>query len=67
MSSDIRAFAVLEAGKDVEAFSYTPEELGDEEVEIRVDVFEVCHSDLSMLDNEWGRSTYPLEPYVYEI
>ncbi len=67
MSSDIRAFAVWEVGKGVEAFSYTPGELGEEEVEIRVEVCGLCHSDLSMLDNEWGRSTYPLEPYVYEI
>ena len=33
--------------------------LGDEEVEIAVEHCGVCHSDLSILNNEWGISQYP--------
>src|SRR4051812_41011976 len=33
--------------------------LGDEEVEVAVDHCGLCHSDLSMLNNEWGISLYP--------
>ena len=33
--------------------------LGDEEVEVAVDSCGGCHSDLSMLNNEWGFSQYP--------
>ena len=33
-----------------------------EEVEIKVSHCGVCHSDLSMLDNEWGMSKYPFVP-----
>lgn len=33
--------------------------LGDEEVEIAVEYCGICHSDLSMRDNEWGISKYP--------
>jgi uncharacterized zinc-type alcohol dehydrogenase-like protein len=36
--------------------------LGDEEVEIRVEYCGICHSDLSMLDNEWGMTVYPFVP-----
>jgi uncharacterized zinc-type alcohol dehydrogenase-like protein len=33
--------------------------LGDEEVEVRVEHCGLCHSDLSMLANEWGWSRFP--------
>ncbi len=36
--------------------------LGDEHVEIDVAACGICHSDLSMLDNDWGMSQYPLVP-----
>lgn len=34
--------------------------MGPEQVEIAVESCGVCHSDLSMLGNEWGLSAYPL-------
>jgi uncharacterized zinc-type alcohol dehydrogenase-like protein len=34
--------------------------LGPEEVEVEVENSGLCHSDISMLNNEWGLSTYPL-------
>jgi uncharacterized zinc-type alcohol dehydrogenase-like protein len=33
--------------------------LGDEEVEVAVEYCGVCHSDLSVLNNEWGFSQFP--------
>jgi uncharacterized zinc-type alcohol dehydrogenase-like protein len=36
--------------------------LGAEEVEVSVDYCGVCHSDLSMLHNEWGNARYPFIP-----
>ena len=36
--------------------------LGPDEVEIAVEHCGVCHSDLTMLDNELGLSSYPLVP-----
>ena len=36
--------------------------LGDEEVEVTVEYCGVCHSDLSMIDNEWGNARYPFIP-----
>nr|WP_281364051.1 alcohol dehydrogenase catalytic domain-containing protein [Paraburkholderia solisilvae] len=29
---------------------------------MRVEPCALCHSDLSMIDNEWGISSYPLVP-----
>ncbi|MGV3484354.1 MAG: NADPH-dependent aldehyde reductase Ahr [Planctomycetaceae bacterium] len=34
--------------------------LGPEEVEIAVEHCGICHSDVSVLDNEWGNSVYPV-------
>jgi uncharacterized zinc-type alcohol dehydrogenase-like protein len=36
--------------------------LGAEEVEVTVDYCGVCHSDLSMIRNEWGNARYPFIP-----
>ena len=33
--------------------------LGDEDVEVEVDYCGICHSDLSMLNNDWGISIFP--------
>jgi uncharacterized zinc-type alcohol dehydrogenase-like protein len=56
------AYAAKSAKAPLEPFSFTPGELGPEEVEIKVDYCGLCHSDLSMLDNEWGMSKYPFVP-----
>ena len=36
--------------------------MGAEEVEIEVEYCGICHSDLSMLGNDWGMSSYPFVP-----
>jgi alcohol/geraniol dehydrogenase (NADP+) len=58
----IRAWAAPRAGAPLEAFEYEPGPLGAEDVEIAVEYCGVCHSDLSMADNEWGFTQYPLVP-----
>jgi len=60
--SQIRAYAASQAKGVLEPYSFDPGELGPEEVEIRVSHCGICHSDLSMLDNEWGMSGYPFVP-----
>ena len=58
----IRAWAAPSAGAALEAFEYDPGPLAPEDVEIAVDHCGICHSDLSMLDNEWGMTRYPFVP-----
>ncbi|MDJ0564303.1 MAG: NAD(P)-dependent alcohol dehydrogenase, partial [Microcystis sp. M49629_WE12] len=58
----IRAYAAREKGGKLEPFDYDPGILGDEDVEIAVEYCGICHSDLSMLDNDWGLTTYPFVP-----
>src|SRR6266481_2762561 len=59
---EFKAYGALRPNGSLEPFSFYPGELGPEEVEIKVSHCGLCHSDLSMLDNEWGMSQYPFVP-----
>lgn len=58
----IKAYAALAAGGKLEPFEYDPGELGDDQVEIDISSCGICYSDLSMLNNEWQMTEYPLVP-----
>jgi uncharacterized zinc-type alcohol dehydrogenase-like protein len=55
----VKAFASMEAGKEFEAYEYDLLEIGRQEIEIEVESCGICHSDLSMRDNEWQMTQYP--------
>ena len=59
MSEKIKAYAAMEPKGRFEPFEFGAGELGKEEVEIKVAYGGLCHSDLSMLNNEWGITAYP--------
>lgn len=56
------AYATTEPGTPLKPFDYDVGELTRDEVEIDVSACGICHSDLSMIDNEWQMSAYPLVP-----
>lgn len=58
----INAYAALEAGGELQPLEYDPGTLGELDVEIDVAYCGICHSDLSMLNNEWGMTSYPFVP-----
>jgi len=58
----IKAYAAAEPGGQLEPFEYDPGPLGTGDVEIAVESCGICHSDLSMLNNDWGSTTYPFVP-----
>jgi uncharacterized zinc-type alcohol dehydrogenase-like protein len=58
----ITAYAALAPNQALEPFQYDPGALGAHEVEIKVSHCGICHSDLSMLNNEWGMTQYPFVP-----
>ena len=55
----VKAYAASEAGGQLKAFEY---ELKCDQVDIKVHYCGICHSDLSMLNNEWGMTEYPFVP-----
>lgn len=58
----INAYAAFEPKGELKPHTYDPGVLGDHEVEIDVSFCGICHSDLSMLNNDWGMSEFPLVP-----
>jgi len=58
----IKAFAAFEPGGELKPFEYDPGELEAHEVEIDVHYSGICHSDLSVIDNEWEMTQYPVVP-----
>lgn len=56
----VNAFAAFEPKSKLAPFSYELEELGPEQVDIKVSYCGICHSDLSMINNEWRITQYPI-------
>jgi len=62
MSTQIKAYAATAKGEPLKPFEFDPGALRAEQVEIKVSHCGICHSDLSMIDNDWGASTFPFVP-----
>ncbi len=60
--SNIKAWAAHGPKQNLAPYSYDAGALGPEEVEISVEHCGLCHSDLSMVNNDWGLSHYPIIP-----
>lgn len=58
----VKAYAAMAAGGALEPFEFEFGALDDNAVEIAVDYCGLCSSDVSMINNSWGRSTFPLVP-----
>ena len=58
----VKAYGAQKPGDKLKPMSYTLSNLGNEEVDIKVHYCGICHSDLSMLNNDWGQTTYPFVP-----
>ena len=59
MAEKIKAYAAHAPKGKFEPFEYDPGDLGGEQIEIKVEYCGLCHSDLSMVNNDWGMSAYP--------
>lgn len=58
----VNAFAAIAADQPLQPYEHRFGELRPEEVEIAVQYCGICHSDLSMIENQWGMTGYPLVP-----
>jgi len=58
----IHGLAVHAAGAELLAYKYAPGDLAPNEVEVRISHCGVCHSDIHLMDNDWGISKYPFIP-----
>ena len=60
--SEINGWAAHAAGAELSAYKYKVEELPANEVEVKITHCGVCHSDVHLIDNDWGISKYPFIP-----
>ncbi|MFT4568405.1 MAG: fatty acid CoA ligase FadD9 [Saprospiraceae bacterium] len=58
----VNGYAALEPKAKLQPYSYELGKLGPEQVDVKVSYCGICHSDLSMINNEWRSSQYPLVP-----
>ena len=58
----VHAYAATELNGEFRPFEYELGELGPQEVDIAVESCGICHSDLSMLENAWEMTQFPLVP-----
>lgn len=58
----INAFAAQKKSSLLTSWSFDSPELHCQDCVIRVLACGICHSDVHMIDNDWGISTYPLVP-----
>jgi len=56
------AYAATAPGAPLEPFEYDLPDLGPDEIDIKVTHCGICHSDLSMRNNDWGFTEYPFVP-----
>jgi len=55
-----KGYAATRPGGKLELIEYDLGPLGDHQVDIKVEYCGICHSDLHMIDNAWGMSSYPI-------
>jgi len=60
--TEFHGLAVHAAGAQLLAYKYDPGELKAHEVEVRISHCGVCHSDIHLINNDWGISKYPFIP-----
>jgi uncharacterized zinc-type alcohol dehydrogenase-like protein len=58
----IYAYAALAEKQNLEPFQYEPPDLGPYDIEVKISHCGICHSDIHLIDNDWGSSEYPLVP-----
>ncbi|HYA32381.1 MAG TPA: NAD(P)-dependent alcohol dehydrogenase [Candidatus Bathyarchaeia archaeon] len=58
----VHAFAADALGAALRPFDYELPELSPYEVDVTVSHCGICHSDVHLIDNDWGISRYPLVP-----
>ncbi|OTG85083.1 alcohol dehydrogenase [Acinetobacter sp. ANC 4648] len=60
MTNTIQAYAAMQAGDPLTPYQFNAGELPAHQVEVKVEYCGLCHSDVSVINNEWGNSVYPV-------
>lgn len=58
----VQCFAAMSAKSSLEKWEYKRDGLGAHDVEVEISHCGICHSDIHLIDDDWGMSGYPLVP-----
>ncbi len=58
----VHAYAATRKKGALAPFSYEPAPLGPHDVEVRITHCGICHSDVHLVDGDWGMGRYPMVP-----
>ena len=57
----VNAYAAFKQGEELKPYQYQlNDKISDQEVDVRVEYCGLCHSDISMINNEWQMTQYPI-------
>ncbi len=59
-SNEIQAYAAMKVGEALVPYTFDAGELLPHQVEVKVEYCGLCHSDVSVINNEWHSSVYPV-------
>lgn len=62
MIEKFSGWATTQKGGRLSEYEFDPGKMRPEQVQIKVESCGICHSDISLIDNEWGNAEYPLVP-----
>ncbi len=62
MPTTVNAYRSNEPGGRLEPYRFELPGLGPSDVDIDIDSCGICYSDVSMIDNDWGFTPYPITP-----
>ena len=62
MTETFHGWAATKLGQALTELAFDPGEMRADQVQVKIESCGICHSDLSMLNNDWGNSVYPLVP-----
>lgn len=58
----IQAYAAMNSGEPLVPYQFGAGELQAHQVEVKVEYCGLCHSDISIIQNDWKSSVYPVVP-----
>lgn len=62
MPTTVNGYRANEPGGRLEPYQYELPDLGPGQVDMDIDSCGICYSDVSMIDNDWGFTPYPITP-----
>lgn len=62
MTTTIKAFGATQQAAPLEQLEIKRRAVGPNDVKVDIDFCGVCHSDIHMVNNDWGMSSYPIVP-----